>query len=91
MADDSLDGRRFRPVENEDGDVDAATTFEYHQDEDLVRARYSGGAIRLGFLVGVRREDSSSVLNRRYAPGGSVRPWLKPSERYDRSPPGTRR
>jgi len=56
----SLDGRRFRPVENEDGEVDAATTFEYHEDEEdaLVWTRYSGGSIRLGFLVGLRDGDS---------------------------------
>jgi hypothetical protein len=72
MAGLSLDGRRFRPVENEDGDVDASTTFEYHEDGsegadregNLVWARYSGGSIRLGFLVGLRDGDS---LSARYA------------------------
>lgn len=60
MTDVSLDGRRFRPVENEDGEVDAATTFEYHEDEGdgFVWARYSGGSIWLGFLVGLRDGDS---------------------------------
>lgn len=58
MTDVSLDGRRFRSVENEDGEVDAATTFEYHGDTDLVWARYSGGPIRLGFLVGLRDGDT---------------------------------
>ena len=66
----SLDGRRVRSVANEDGDVDASTTFEYHEDEEedgdgtLVWARYGGGSIRLGFLVGVRDGDS---LSARYA------------------------
>jgi hypothetical protein len=66
----SLDGRRLRGVENEDGDVDPATTFEYHEeggedaDANLVWARYSGGSIRLGFLVGLRDGDS---LFARYA------------------------
>jgi hypothetical protein len=66
MADVSLDGRRFRPVTaaTHDGEVDGSTTFEYHQEGDLVWARYSGGAIRLGFLVGVRRGD---LLSARYA------------------------
>lgn len=68
MTDDSLDGRRFRPVDGEseggDGEVDAETTFEYHEEDGLVWARYSGGSIRLGFLVGVRRGDS---LSARYA------------------------
>ena len=66
MTDVSLDGRRFRPVANEDGEVDASTTFDYHEDEGdgLVWARYSGGPIRLGFLVGLRESDS---LFARYA------------------------
>ena len=51
-------------MENDDGDVDAATTFEYHEEDDLVWARHSGGAIRLGFLVGVRQGDSGGVRNR---------------------------
>lgn len=66
MADLSLDGRWFRPVEDEngDGEVDSSTTFEYHEDGDLVWARYSGGMIRLGFLVGVRQ---GNTLSARYA------------------------
>jgi hypothetical protein len=39
------------------GDVDARTRFDYHQDGDLIWARYQGGAIRLGFLVGRREGD----------------------------------
>ncbi len=34
------------------------------EEDDLIWARYSGGVIRLGFLVGVRRGDS---LSARYA------------------------
>ena len=64
MDDVSLDGRRFRPAHNGDGEVDRETTFEYHEDGDLVWARYSGGPVRLGFLVGVRDGDS---LFARYA------------------------
>jgi hypothetical protein len=66
MTDGSLDGRRFRPVANEDGEVDASTTFDYHEDEEdgIVWAEYSGGPIRLGFLVGLRESDS---LFARYA------------------------
>ena len=64
MTGASLDGRRFRSVRNEGGEVDAGTTFEYHEEGDLVWARYDGGAIRLGFLVGLREGDS---LVARYA------------------------
>jgi hypothetical protein len=54
----SLDGRRFTPVAvGGDGEVGDGTVFEYHQDGDLVWARYSGGRIRLGYLVGIRAGD----------------------------------
>lgn len=64
MTDVSLEGRRFRSVENEDGEVGSETRFEYHEEGDLVWARYSGGPIRLGFLVGLRDGDT---LFARYA------------------------
>jgi len=54
----SLDGRRFRVAEMvEGGEAGAATVFEYHERGDLVWARYEGGAVRLGFLVGTRAGD----------------------------------
>jgi hypothetical protein len=55
----SLDGRRFAaPGQAPGGEVDADTVFEYHEDGDMVWARYAGGAVRLGYLVGVRRDDA---------------------------------
>jgi len=61
----SLDGRVFRAVENADGEVSAGETlFHYSQDADLVHARYEGGGIRMGFLVGTRDGDA---LDFRYA------------------------
>jgi hypothetical protein len=39
------------------GEADESTTFEYHEDGDLVWARYAGGDVRLGFLVGLRDGD----------------------------------
>lgn len=57
----SLDGRRFAsPAQVAGGDVGAETVFEYHEDGEVVWARYRGGAVRLGFLVGVRSGDSLS-------------------------------
>jgi hypothetical protein len=41
----------------EAGEASAATVFEYHEDEGVVWARYHGGAVRLGFLVGTREGD----------------------------------
>ena len=62
----SLDGRRFRAVaEVAGGDVGPQTEFEYVEDDDgVIHARYAGGAIRLGFLVGTRAGDG---LRFRYA------------------------
>jgi hypothetical protein len=55
----SLDGRLFRDVTPERaGDVGDGTIFEYHEADDAtVWARYSGGKVRLGFLVGTRSAD----------------------------------
>ena len=61
----SLDGRRFAPAaEVPGGDVGAETVFEYVEEDGLIHARYGGGAVRLGFLVGTREGD---VLRFRYA------------------------
>ena len=55
----SLDGRRFRHAEmSAAGEGGTGTVFEYHERDGVVWARYQGGAVRLGFLVGVRRGDS---------------------------------
>ena len=59
MADSSaasLDGRRFRYSEmGAEGEADMSTVFEYHESDGLIWARYEGGAVRLGFLVGTRQ------------------------------------
>jgi hypothetical protein len=61
----SLDGRRFRSAADvAGGDVGTETIFEYAEAEGIVHARYGGGAIRLGFLVGTRDGDT---LRFRYA------------------------
>jgi len=54
----SLDGRVFRVSEMSDaGEADAETVFEYHEDDGVVWARFQGGTVRLGFLVGIRDGD----------------------------------
>lgn len=61
----SIDGKVFTGVQNSaTGEVGAATKFHYHQDEDVVWAEYSGGAIVRGYLVGTR---SGNKLNFRYS------------------------
>lgn len=66
MTAPSLDGRRFRDATPAPGgDVGGDTVFEYHEHADgTVWARYEGGAVRLGYLVGTRAGD---VLDFRYA------------------------
>lgn|SRR5262245_14745597 len=58
-ADVSLEGRIFRGAgeKAEAGEAGTATVFEYHEQDGLVWARYEGGAVRLGFLVGTRDAD----------------------------------
>jgi len=60
MSPASLDGRSFHDVTPvHAGDVGAGTRFEYHQESDgTVWGRYAGGSVRLGFLVGVRVDDT---------------------------------
>jgi hypothetical protein len=54
----SLEGRRFRGAGTTGtGEVDEGTLFEYHERDGVVWARYEGGAVRLGFLVGTREGD----------------------------------
>jgi hypothetical protein len=61
----SLDGRRFQAAAQvAGGDVGEETLFEYAEADGIVHARYAGGTIRLGFLVGTREGD---VLRFRYA------------------------
>jgi hypothetical protein len=42
----------------ESGEVNADTIFEFSQEDSLVSARYSGGGILLGYLVGILLEDT---------------------------------
>jgi hypothetical protein len=61
----SLDGRIFAGVENSaTGEVGQSTTFTYHQEDDVIWAEYSGGAVIRGYLVGTRNAEK---LNFRYA------------------------
>jgi hypothetical protein len=54
----SLDGRTFRVAAmGVEGEANEATMFEYHERDGVVWARYEGGAVRLGFLVGTRDGD----------------------------------
>jgi len=61
----SLDGRFFSPAaKGAEAEASPETTFEYHERDGLIWARYQGGAVRLGFLVGTREGDR---LDFRYA------------------------
>ena len=61
----SLNGVRMRVVSTaEGGEVNTETLFEFAQDGSVVSARYAGGKVRLGYLVGTM---SVEVLHFRYA------------------------
>jgi hypothetical protein len=61
----SLDGVRMRVVSTaEGGEVNTETLFEFTQDCSVVSARYAGGKVRLGYLVGT---ISAEGLRFRYA------------------------
>jgi len=52
-ADISLDGRTLVGVENDDaGEVDGETRFQFEQDGERLYARYAGGDVADGHLVG---------------------------------------
>ncbi|MFH5800578.1 hypothetical protein [Haladaptatus sp. CMAA 1911] len=55
----SVDGRMFKSTANDaDGDVGGDTYFRFEQTDDLIHARYEGGAVRLGYLVGLHLGDT---------------------------------
>lgn len=61
----SLDGIRMHVVSTgEGGEVNTETLFEFTQEGSLVTARYAGGKVRLGYLVGTLSADG---LRFRYA------------------------
>lgn len=48
----SLDGRTLRGVENEGGEVGSETLLRFEQDGERLTARYDGGGVVAGFLLG---------------------------------------
>jgi hypothetical protein len=52
----SYDGRRFRPVDGEDGHAPVAV---YHQDGDAVWAEFRGGRVRRGSIAGTCGPDGT--------------------------------
>ncbi|KAJ9655166.1 hypothetical protein H2198_005941 [Neophaeococcomyces mojaviensis] len=65
MSTISYNGRTFRSTANTaNGEVSAATTFTYHQIDQVVWAEYSGGSIVRGHLIAMLRPDNG--LDARY-------------------------
>ncbi len=55
----SLDGLRMHVSSTDEaGVVNAETILEFTQQDSVVSARYAGGNVRLGFLVGTRQGDA---------------------------------
>ena len=49
----NLNKKKFIPFVNaENGEVDQNTVFEYSQEDDIISARYKGGNIKYGHLIG---------------------------------------
>lgn len=58
----SLDGRTLVGVENADGgEVSSETRFRFEQDGDRIHARYSGGDVVDGHLLGTLEGDRWDV------------------------------
>lgn len=61
----NYDNRRFAGVSNsETGEVSSETIFQYHQENDIVWATYSGGSIRFGTLIAT--VNANGCLDMRY-------------------------
>ena len=66
MSAPNYDGRRFASVATtENGDVDAATRFDYRQRGSVVWATYRGGPVQIGTLVAT--VDARGGLDMRYS------------------------
>jgi len=60
----NLNNKKFRSVSNTDnGEVDEATIFEYHQNGKIIWATYSGGSIEFGTLMGTMDENGVISFN----------------------------
>ena len=61
----NLNGRRMHVVSTDQiGEVGIDTIFEFEQNGNIVSARYAGGKIRIGYLVGIINRNN---LEFRYA------------------------
>lgn len=53
----NYDGKKFIPRLNTDnGEVDCHTIFNYHQNDDVLWAEYSGGDVIRGHIIGMVSE-----------------------------------
>lgn len=60
----SMHRRRLHAISDVNGgEVGTETIFEFSQEADLIWARYAGGQVRLGFLIGT---NSGTELDFRY-------------------------
>ena len=55
-----LEGKTFKLSESTDnGEVNSDTIFRYHQDGENIWAKYDGGSIRKGYLLGKMQENGT--------------------------------
>jgi hypothetical protein len=65
----SYNNRRFVSVSNfPEGEVDSNTTFDYHQEDDVVWATYRGGSIAFGTLIAKVDKDGNLEMRYQHVP-----------------------
>jgi|SRR6187402_53954 len=58
----NLDNKKFVTVENKNGLSSSETIFHYFQNGEVITAKYKGGAIQEGFIVGKQIDESRIEL-----------------------------
>ncbi|MEM6698339.1 MAG: hypothetical protein AAF599_08080 [Bacteroidota bacterium] len=58
----NLNNKKFRTFENKEGLSSDETVFHYSQKGNTITARYSGGKIQIGFIVGKQITDNEIEL-----------------------------
>ena len=55
----TINNKTFKALSNtENGEVSSHTVFHYHQEKEVIWAKYGGGNILKGFLIGKRINDT---------------------------------
>lgn len=58
----NLNNKKFSTFENKEGLSSSETIFHYSQEGNIITAKYSGGAIEIGSIIGKQIADNEIVL-----------------------------